>query len=66
MKRKRLMKWIIDNELKHSIIADKLAITRQHWSNIVNGKTNPSIALCERFKKAFNVENALELFEREG
>ncbi len=65
MKRKRLMKWVIDNNLKHSEIAQKLGITVQHWSSIINGKNNPSFALCERFKEVFQVENALELFEKE-
>ena len=65
MKRKRLMKWAIDNDLKHTEIARKLGITNQHWTAVVNGKNNPSFSLIERFKAVFQVENALELFERE-
>lgn len=64
MKRKKLMKWVIDNDLNHSEIADQLGITKSHWSNIINGKSNPSFALCEKFKAIFQVENALELFEK--
>ena len=65
MKRKRLKKWVIDNDLKHSEVAKKLNITNQHWTAIVNGRNNPSFALCEKFKTIFKVENALELFEKE-
>ena len=66
MKRKRLMKWVIENNLKHSEIAEKLGVSKPHWSAIINGKNNPSFALIERFKEVFQVENALELFEKEN
>ena len=64
MVRKRLKKWVVDNNLKQGEVAEKLGITKQHWSNIVNGKTNPSFGLCEKFKTVFKVENSLELFEK--
>ena len=66
MKRKRLMKWVIDNNLKHTEIAERLGITKSHWSSIINGKNNPSFTLIEKFKEVFKVDNALELFEKEA
>lgn len=66
MVRKKLKKWVIDNNFKNSDIAEKLGITKTHWSNIVNGKTNPSFGLCEKFQAIFKVENSLELFEKEN
>lgn len=65
-KRKILKKWAIDHNLKHKDIAAKLGITRQHWTNIVNGKSDPSYDLLEKFSKAFDVNNIYELFKKEA
>lgn len=64
MKRKNLMKWEIDNNLKRIDIAKKLGISTAHYSNIVNGKADPSLEVIERFQKVFQVDNIWELFKR--
>lgn len=46
-------------------LAEKVGITRPNMSNIVNGKTKPSLDTLERIATALNVE-IWELFERTG
>lgn len=63
-KRKNLMKWEIDNNLKRVDIAKKLGISQAHYSNIVNGVSDPSLEIVERFQSVFQVDDVLELFKR--
>lgn len=65
MKRKKLKKWVIDNDLKQLEIAERLGITRQQWYNIVNGKSDPSYKLLTKFSETFNIDNVYELFKKE-
>lgn len=64
-KRKKLIFWRIDNNLKQVEIAKKLGITSGHLSNIERGAVNPSYELMSRFERVFNVDNVSELFGRE-
>lgn len=47
--------------------AEKLGITRQHYSDIEKGMSNPSFKLMERFEKVFEGEyqDIWELFKKE-
>lgn len=64
MKRKNLMKWEIDQNLKRSEIAKKLGISAPHYGNIVNGKVDPSIKVLEKFQDIFKVDDVLNLFKK--
>jgi len=49
-------------EIKTALLADKVGITRANMSNIVNGKTTPSLLTLEKIASALEVD-ITELFE---
>lgn len=65
MRRKKLKLWMVENNLTIKEIAERLNVSRIHFSNIVNGKVNPSYEFMQKFKDEFHVENVFELFEKE-
>lgn len=48
--------------------AKVLDITRQHYTDIENGKSNPSFGLMEKFEQAFKdqYDDIWELFRKEN
>ena len=65
MKRKNLIKFRIDLGLKSKEVAEKLDITKTRYSNIENGKAEPSIELLYKFQDVFDVDDILELMKKE-
>ena len=44
--------------------AEQLGITRQHYSNIENGLSDPSFGLMKRFSEIFEYDDIWELFKK--
>ena len=65
LKRKNLIKFRIDLGLKSKEVAEKLDITKTRYSNIENGKAEPSIELLYKFQDVFDVDDILELMKKE-
>lgn len=51
-----LKKFKIEQGLNSTEMAEKVGITRQHYSNLECGKCNPSYELLEAFEKVFNLD----------
>lgn len=68
MKRKNLVKFRIDLGLKSQEMAEKLEIGRVHYSNIENGKADPTYGFILKFEKTFKdqYEDVWELFKKEN
>ena len=64
MKRKNLVKFRIDMGYKSKDMADKLGITTTKYSNLENGKVEPSLDFIYKFQEIFDVEDVLELFRK--
>jgi len=64
LKRKNLIKFRIDLGLKSKEVADKLGITRTKYSNIENGKVEPSMELLYKFKEIFDIDDILEVMKK--
>ena len=64
MKRKNLIKFRVDLGLKSKEFADKLGITKSKYSNIENGRVEPSIELLYKFQEVFDVDDVLELMKK--
>ena len=58
MGRLNLKKFRIDLMLKSGQMAEKTGISRAHYSNIENGKRNPTYEYIEEFEKTFGVEES--------
>lgn len=65
MKRKNLIKFRIDLGLKSKEMAEKLGITKTRYSNLENGKVEPSMDLLYKFQEVFDVDDVLELLKVE-
>lgn len=57
MKRKNLLKFLIDNNLTQTDLAETLDVSKQQLSRLVNCKTNPSFGLMLEFEKMCNKKN---------
>lgn len=53
LKRKHLIKFRIDLGLKSKDMAEKLGVSRVHYSNIENGKVDPTFGFLEKFELLF-------------
>ena len=51
MKRKNLDKMLIEYDLPQNYVAAELGVTDQHFSSIINGKSNPSFGLMLKFEE---------------
>lgn len=58
LKRKNLAKLRIDLGLKSKELADLLKLSRVHYSNIENGKVDPTFEFIEKFER-FCKENEI-------
>ena len=65
MVRKNLKKFRIDLGLKSKEMADKLGVTRGYYSQLENGKKDPTFGLMEDFSKLFNYDDIWFLFQKE-
>ena len=65
-RRKKLIFWRIEQRFKQREVCERLGITPSHYSNIERGITEPSYELLLKFRDVFNVNNTLELFEKEN
>lgn len=57
LKRKNLIKLRADLGLKSQEFAELLDISRQHYSNIENGKVDPTFGLMLKLEKILNSKN---------
>ena len=64
MKRKNLIKLRIDLGLQSKEMAEKLGVTKTKYSNIENGKVEPSIGLLFKIQEELGVDDALELMRK--
>ena len=64
LKRKNLIKFRIDMGYKSKDMADKLGITFTKYSNLENGRVEPSLDFIYKFQEIFDVEDVLELFRK--
>lgn len=56
MGRINLKKFKIELGLNSTKMAEKVGISRQYYSNLENGKCDPSYELLEVFEKVFNLD----------
>lgn len=68
MKRKNLIKFRTDLGLKSKEFAEKLDVSRVHYSDIENGKSNPSFGFITKFEKVCQemnkeIDDIWELFK---
>lgn len=61
----RIKEIIKEKNLKVSDIADTMGIAQPSLSNLINGKTKPSLDMLERIAEALNV-SVKELFANDG
>lgn len=71
LKRKNLIKLRADLGLKSQEFAELLGISRQHYSNIENGKVDPTFGIIIRLEKILNdrdyvIEDIWSLFKKEA
>lgn len=59
----RIKEVLKEQGVTNIFLADKVGITRPNMSNIVNGKTKPSLETLEKIADALNVP-ITELFEQ--
>lgn len=65
MKRKKLKLWRVEHDLTQVQLAEELGVTVAYINQIELGKQKPSYELLCKFKEKYDVEDVLELFERE-
>lgn len=65
-RRKKLVFWRIERRLKQRELCEQLGITSAHYSNLERGISDPSYDLLMRFKKVYQVDDVLTLFEKEN
>ena len=65
LKRKNLIKFRIDKNLKSKEMAEKLSMTTTKYSNIENGKVEPSLEILYKMQEVFGVDDVLELMKKE-
>ena len=68
MRRKNLVKLRADLGLKSQEFAELLEISRQHYSNIENGKVDPTFGIITRLEKVldnagYKIEDIWNLFK---
>lgn len=64
LKRKNLIKFRIDKNLKSYEMAKKLDLTASYYSNLENGKIiNPKESIARKLEKEFEIDNGLYLLE---
>jgi DNA-binding XRE family transcriptional regulator len=69
MKRKNLVKLRVELGLKSQEMAEEIGFSRQHYSNIENGKVDPTFGFIEKLEqlcaaKGIVVEDIWELFKK--
>lgn len=62
-KRRKLILWRMDNNLRQVQIIKKLGISSGYYSNLERARVNPSFDLLMRFRDVFEVDDVLDLFE---
>lgn len=69
MKRKNLVKLRADLNLKSKEFAELLEISKQHYSNIENGKVDPTFGIMTKLEnvldsKGYVIDDIWELFKK--
>jgi transcriptional regulator with XRE-family HTH domain len=64
-KRRKLILWRIEKDLKQREVAEALGVTSSHYSNIERGIVDPSYELLMRFRTHYAIVDILGLFEKE-
>lgn len=54
-----------DLKLSQENMANKLGISRPHYSDIENGKVSPSIDFAYKIQEVFGVDDVMELLKKE-
>ena len=62
-KRKTLIFWRIENNLKQKDIIKKLGVSSGYYSNLEKGRVDPSFKLLVKFKEIFEIDDIIELFK---
>lgn len=52
-------------KLSQENMANKLGISRPHYSDIENGKVSPSIDFAYKIQEVFGVDDVMELLKKE-
>lgn len=70
LRRKNLTKLRTDLGLKSQEFAERLGISRQHYSNIENGKVDPTFGIISRLEKVlvnegYEIEDIWNLFKKD-
>lgn len=66
LKRKNLIKFRIDKNLKSKEMAKRLGLTASYYSNLENGKIiDPKTNIVYRIEEAFGITNGAELLKLE-
>ena len=66
MKRKNLKLFRMQQGLSSKEMAEKLGVNYTYYSNVENGRINPSYSFCEKFGNIFKnkYEDFWELFKK--
>lgn len=69
MKRKNLVKLRTDIGLKSQEFAELLEISKQHYSNIENGKVDPTFGIITKLEnylknRGYEIDDIWELFKK--
>lgn len=69
MKRKNLVKLRTDLDLQSQELAELLEISRQHYSNIENGKVDPTFGIITKLEnildsKDYEIDDIWNLFKK--
>lgn len=66
MKRINLKLFRIKNDFTQQQMADKLGISKSHYTALELGKVNPSVQLLDKFSKEFEYDDVWEIFKKEN
>lgn len=65
MKRTKLKLFRVGLGLQSKEMAEKMGISKTHYSNIENGHKNPTYEAVEEFEELFGVDNVWEIFRKD-
>lgn len=66
MKRINLKLFRIKNDFTQQQMANKLEISKSHYTALELGKVNPSVQLLDKFSKEFEYDDVWEIFKKEN
>jgi transcriptional regulator with XRE-family HTH domain len=60
-----LIKFRRSLKLSQTEVANRLGVSRPHYSDIENGKVSPSIDFAYKIQEAFDIDDVMELLKKE-